>query len=232
MSEQTAAFRKVFEYSLLEAEAAVKHYRSLLGLPPVESNADCAKELESIKSQLQEKNEELETLKRYFDFNQESLDQLRDKLEKCPVSGEVTLKLKGTYHTFFKGKISHPDYSENDMKDCSENSQVPNKEETPNEKEPVSESKDKKYTFYYKNATGKIIKLRPLTKYEALELKYNAQREDNNRLLRRVASQKSENEILQCKVHDLSCKLSQAYRERDKFKNKLRQLHQLIEEVC
>lgn len=191
------------------------------------------KEVESLKNQLCDKTEELETLKRYFDFNQESLDQLRDKLEKCPVSGEVTLKLKGIYHTFFKGKISHPNYSENNMKDCSENSQVTNKEETPNEKEPVSEGKDKKYTFYYKNpTTGEMIKLKPLTKYEALEFKYNAQREDNNRLLRRVASQKRENEILQCKVHDLSCKLSQAYREIDKFKDKLRQLHQLIEEVC
>ena len=55
MSEQIAAFRKVFEYSLLEAEDAVKHYRSLLGMPPVESNADYVKEIESLKSQLQEK---------------------------------------------------------------------------------------------------------------------------------------------------------------------------------
>ena len=58
MSEQTAAFRKVFEYELLEAETAVKHYRSLLGLPPVKSNADYIKEIESLKSQLQEKTEE------------------------------------------------------------------------------------------------------------------------------------------------------------------------------
>lgn len=64
MSEQTAAFRKVFEYSLLEAESAVKHYRMLLGMPPVESNADCAKKLESIKSQLQEKTKENEVLHR------------------------------------------------------------------------------------------------------------------------------------------------------------------------
>lgn len=68
------------------------------------------KEVESLKSQLQEKTEELETLKRYFDFNQESLDLLRDKLESCPVSGEVVVKLKGIYHTFFKVKINHPDY--------------------------------------------------------------------------------------------------------------------------
>ena len=64
MSEQTAAFRKVFEYELLSAETAVKHYRSLLGLPPVKSNADWVRELESIKSQLQEKTKELDSLER------------------------------------------------------------------------------------------------------------------------------------------------------------------------
>lgn len=68
------------------------------------------KEVESLKSQLREKTEELETLKRYFDFNQESLDQLRNRLESCPVSGEVAVKIKGIYHTFFKVKINHPDY--------------------------------------------------------------------------------------------------------------------------
>lgn len=64
MSEQTAAFRKVFEYSLLEAECAVKHYRGLLGMPPVGSSTDCAKEIESLKNQLQEKTKELDSLKR------------------------------------------------------------------------------------------------------------------------------------------------------------------------
>lgn len=64
MSEQTAAFRKVFEYSLLEAECAVKHYRSLLGMPPVGSSTDCAKEIESLKNQLQEKTKELDNLQR------------------------------------------------------------------------------------------------------------------------------------------------------------------------
>lgn len=64
MSEQTAAFRKVFEYSLLEAESAVKHYRMLLGMPPVESNTDYIKEIESLKSQLQEKTKENEVLHR------------------------------------------------------------------------------------------------------------------------------------------------------------------------
>ena len=68
------------------------------------------KEVESLKSQLQEKTEELETLKRYYDFNYESLTQLQDRLERCPVSGEVVVKLKGIYHTFFKVKINHPDY--------------------------------------------------------------------------------------------------------------------------
>lgn len=68
------------------------------------------KEVEDLKRQLQEKTEELDTLKRYFDFNQKSLDHLRDKLESCPVSGEVVVKLKCNYHTFFKVKINHPDY--------------------------------------------------------------------------------------------------------------------------
>ena len=64
MSEQTAAFRKVFEYELLEAETKVKYYRSLLGMPPVGSSTDCVKEIESLKSQLQEKTEENEVLHR------------------------------------------------------------------------------------------------------------------------------------------------------------------------
>lgn len=68
------------------------------------------KEVESLKSQLQEKTEELETLKRYYDFNYENLKHLQDKLESCPVSGEVVVKLKCNYHTFFKVKINHPDY--------------------------------------------------------------------------------------------------------------------------
>lgn len=191
------------------------------------------KEIKGLEIQLKEKDAELASLKRSYDFSHESLTQLRDRLEKCPVSGEISVKLKGVYHTFFKAKISHPDYLENDMKDCSENPQAPIKDETPNEKEPTSKSTSMGYTLYYKNpATGKIVGIKPLTKYEALELKYNAAREDNTRLLKRVASQKSENEVLQLKVHDLSCKLSQAYRECDKFKGKLQQLRKLIEEVC
>lgn len=180
------------------------------------------KEVESLKNQLCDKTEELENLKRYFDFNQESLDQLRNKLESCPVSGEVTLKLKGNYHTFFKVKINHPNYSENDMKDCSEKPQASNKEETPNEKEPVSKGEVKGCKLYYKNpVTGKIVELRRLTKYEELESKYNAQRDINKRLLHRAATQKSENEILRGKVNDLDHKLRQACQERDKLAEKL-----------
>ena len=105
------------------------------------------------------------------------------------------------------------------MKDCSE---------TPDGKEPTSESTGTGYKFYCKHpATGEIVEVKPLTKYEALKLKYNNEHEENIRLLRRVASQKSENEILQRKVHDLSYKLSKSYRECDKFKGKLRQLHEL-----
>lgn len=233
MEETTAAIRKIYEDSLLEAESKVKFYRRLLGKPLVEGNADCAEEVESLKSQLQEKTEELKSLKRSFYFTQESLTQLQDRLESCPVSGEVTLKLKGSYHTFFKARINHPNYSEGNMKDCSENPQAPIKDEAPDGKEPTSKGTGTGYNFYYKNpVTGEMVEVKPLTKYEALELKYNDMREDNNRLLRRVASQKTENELLQCEVHNLSCKLSQAYRECDKFKDKLRELRQLIDEVC
>lgn len=180
------------------------------------------KEVESLKNQLCDKTEELETLKRYFNFNQESLDQLRNKLESCPVSGEVTLKLKGIYHTFFKARISHPDYLKDDAKDCSENPQASNKEETPNEKEPVSKGEVKGCKLYYKNpVTGKIVELRRLTKYEELEYKYNAQCDINKRLLHRAATQKSENEILRSKVNDLDHKLSQACRECNKLAEKL-----------
>ena len=55
MDERSAVFSKVFEYEVLEAENKVKFYRGLLGMPPVEDNANCAKEIESLKSQLQEK---------------------------------------------------------------------------------------------------------------------------------------------------------------------------------
>ena len=191
------------------------------------------KEVESLKNQLCEKNEELDALKRYYDFSQESLSQLRDKLESCPVSGEVTLKLKGIYHTFFKARISHPDYLEKDMKDCSKNLQAPIKDKTSDGKEPAPEVTIGGFQIYYKNpATGQIIKGRLLTKYEALELKYNAQREENKRLLRRVAAQKSENEILQGKVNDLDHKLSQACRECDKLSQACQERDKLAEKLC
>lgn len=52
MDETTAALRKIYEDSLLEAESKVKYYRRLLGKlracegvkPEVEGNADCAEE--------------------------------------------------------------------------------------------------------------------------------------------------------------------------------------------
>lgn len=56
MSEQTDAFRKVFEAELFQAESMVKFYRGLLGMPPVE--------IESLKSQLQEKTEKLDNLRK------------------------------------------------------------------------------------------------------------------------------------------------------------------------
>lgn len=64
MNETTAAIRKIYEDSLLEAESRVKFYRKLLGKPSVEGNVNCAKELKSLKSQLQKKNGENEVLHR------------------------------------------------------------------------------------------------------------------------------------------------------------------------
>ena len=190
------------------------------------------KEVESLKNQLCEKNEDLNSLKRSYDFNYENLKYLQDKLESCPVSGEVTLKLKGIYHTFFKARISHPDYLKDDAKDCSENPQAFTKDGTSDEKEPAPEVTIGGFQIYYKNpTTGQIIKGRLLTKYEALELKYNAQREKNKRLLRRVAAQKSENEILQGKVNDLDHKLSQACQERDKLSQACRERDKLAEKL-
>lgn len=190
------------------------------------------KEIKGLEILLKEKDFELATLKGSFNRNQESLTQLRDKLESCPVSGEVTLKLKGIYHTFFKARISHPDYLKDDAKDCSENPQALAKEETPDEKEPALEVTLGGFQIYYKNpATGQIVKGRLLTKYEALELKYNAQREENKRLLRRVAAQKSENEILQSKVNDLDHKLSQTCQELDKLSQACKERDKLTEKL-
>ena len=58
MNEATAAIRRIYEDSLLEVESKARFYRTLLGKPPVESNADYIKEIENLKSQLQEKTEE------------------------------------------------------------------------------------------------------------------------------------------------------------------------------
>ena len=99
-------------------------------------------------------------------------------------------------------------------------------------KEPVPKSRVEDFRIYYKNpVTGQIVKGRLLTKYEALELKYNAQREENKRLLRRVAAQKSENEILQGKVNDLDHKLSQACQERDKLSQACKERDKLTEKL-
>lgn len=64
MDERSAAVRKVYEYELLAAEYGVKFYRGLLGMPPVGSSTDCAKEIDSLKNQLQEKTKELGNLQR------------------------------------------------------------------------------------------------------------------------------------------------------------------------
>ena len=83
--------------------------------------------------------------------------------------------------------------------------------------------------IYYNPDTGEKVVEKGVTKYDVLEIKYdvlemkyNAEREEKTRLLRRVAAQKSENEVLHRKVKDLCHKLCQARRERDKLAEKLR----------
>lgn len=99
-------------------------------------------------------------------------------------------------------------------------------------KEPAPKSKVEGFQIYYKNpVTGQIVKGRLLTKYEVLELKYNAQREENKRLLRRVAAQKRENEILRGKVNDLDHKLRQACQERDKLSQACQERDKLAEKL-
>ena len=71
-------------------------------------------------------------------------------------------------------------------------------------------------------ATGEKVLVKSFTKCDVLEARYKVEREENTRLLRRVAAQKSENEVLHRKVNDLGHKLSQARRERDKLAEKLR----------
>lgn len=82
MDETTAAIRKICGNELLVAESKIKFYRRLLGklracelhprsidlggVSPVENNADCAEEVENLRSQLQEKTKELDNLQRYI----------------------------------------------------------------------------------------------------------------------------------------------------------------------
>ena len=195
------------------------------------------KEVENLKSQLQEKNEDLDSLKRSYDFTYENLTYLRDKLENCPVSGEVVVKLKGIYHTFFKAKINHPDYMderfdetdrqvEEQRKDVVKRDipQAALKIETPDGKELDPKGEVKYYKIFCENPhTGEKVLVNGITKYDVLEAKYKAECEENTRLLQQVAQQKSENEVLHRKVNDLGHKFCQARRERDKLAQKLRE---------
>ena len=99
MSEQTTAFRKVFEYELLAAECAVKHYRSLLGMPPVGSSTDCAKEIESLKSQLQGKTEENGVLyRKVHDLIHKLCQSRREYIKLCNELKTAKKKLS-VYHS-------------------------------------------------------------------------------------------------------------------------------------
>ena len=81
----------------------------------------------------------------------------------------------------------------------------------------------KGYKIFCENpATGEKILVKEFTKSDVLEAKYKAECEENTRLLRRVAQQKSENEVLHRKVNDLGHKYRQASRERDKLAKELR----------
>ena len=94
--------------------------------------------------------------------------------------------------------------------------------ETPDGKEQDPKGEVKGYNLYYENpTTGEKVLVKRFTKYELLEIRYNVEREENTRLLRRVAAQKSENEVLHRKVNDLGHKYCQARRERDKLVEKL-----------
>lgn len=192
------------------------------------------KEVESLKSQLQEKTEDLDSLKRSYDFTYENLKYLQDKLENCPVSGEVVVKLKGIYHTFFKAKINHPDYMDErldetdrqveELRKCLPEIPLASfKLEASDGKAVDLKGEVKGYKIFCENlATGEKILVKEFTKCDVLEAKYKAECEENTRLLRRVAQQKSENEVLHRKVNDLGHKYRQARRERDKLAKKLR----------
>ena len=125
MSEQTAAFRKVFEYELLSAEQGVKYYRSLLGMPPVGSSTDCAKEIESLKNQLQEKTKELDNLQRLMAQQKSENEVLHCKVNdlghklsqarrECNKLAEklCEAEVEAQKHGLFLKKLSHLIYEE------------------------------------------------------------------------------------------------------------------------
>lgn len=108
------------------------------------------------------------------------------------------------------------------LKDKAEFIQAPLKVETSDGKELDPKGEVKGYDVYYKNpTTGEKVVVKRFTKYDLLEIRYNVEREENTRLLHRVAAQKSENEVLHRKVNDLGHKLCKARRERDQLAEKL-----------
>lgn len=113
--------------------------------------------------------------------------------------------------------------SECGSEDISEIVRAPCKLESSDGKELDPKGKVEGYKIYYEDPdTGKKVVVKTVTKYDVLEAKYKAECEENTRLLRRVAQQKSENEVLHRKVKDLCHKLCQARRERDKLAEKLK----------
>lgn len=95
--------------------------------------------------------------------------------------------------------------------------------EAPDGKEVDPKGEVKGYKIYYDNPdTGEKVVVMDVTKYELLEIRYEAECEANTRLLRRVAAQKRENEVLHRKVKDLVHKIRQVCRERDKLAEELR----------
>lgn len=113
--------------------------------------------------------------------------------------------------------------SECGSEDISEIVRAPCKLESSDGKELDPKGKVEGYKIYYEDPdTGKKVVVKTVTKHELLEIRYNAAREENTRLLRRVASQKSENEVLHRKVNDLGHKYRQARRELDKLAKRLR----------
>ena len=110
MDETTVTIRKICENELLAAESKVKFYRKLLGkvrcvhprpasasegVSPVESNADCAEELENLRSQLQKKTEELDNLKRYIARQKSENEVLVHKLRQaCQERDKLAEKLR------------------------------------------------------------------------------------------------------------------------------------------